>query len=163
MVAAGLGVVGTGFAVTGATGIFGGLTAVVGRGGTGVEVAGGVVGVGVGVVAAGGTVVGAAVVGVGAWATVALTWRLVAGLVSAAYAAVAAPTARSPVAMSTTAGTRQPEERVVRLPGAGVPHCRHHSWAGSIEAPHFLQVRAVLGAGASAAGAPPEDSGGSGG
>jgi hypothetical protein len=153
--------VGTGVAVTGASGIFGGLTAVVGSGGTGVEVAGGVVGVGV--VAAGGTVVGAAVVGGGAWATVALTWRLVVGLVSAAYAAVAAPRTSSPVAMSRTAGTRQPEARVVRLPGAGVPHCRHHSCAGSIEAPHFLQVRAVLGAGASAAGAAPEDSGGSGG
>ena len=129
------------------TGIFGGLTAVVGTAGWGVGVVAGVVGV-----AAGGGVAEA----VAAGTCTTTMWRTFV-LVSAAYAAPAAPRASNAVAARITALQRQLGVCVPRLPGAGVPHCRHHSWASSIEAPHFLHFRS-LAAGAGA-GAEAEDSG----
>jgi hypothetical protein len=148
------------------SGIFGGFTSV--GGGTGVDAVGVlVVGVGVGVGVGAGVAAVAGVVGVVAGICATVTWRftVLVGWVSAAYAAVAAPRARTAVAVMTVAVARQLGERVARLPGTPAPHCRHHSWPSSIEAPHLRHVGwAPTGAGDSdGASGDPEAGGSSGG
>jgi len=117
------------FGVAAASGIFGGLVVPLGKKGLAVVGVPRVFGVGVvtppGVVG----VTGAAAVGAGTCASVMITGRARWGpsLLSAAYAAAAAPTARSAVAPITVAAERQLGVCVPRLPGAPAPHCRHQS------------------------------------
>jgi hypothetical protein len=147
------------FGVGAVSGIFGGLAAPVGsRGltvGAGsdafvvgvVAVTPGVVGSGVDVGVVVG-VVGMAVVGVGVTtrATVVTTGRaLLVPLLSAAYAALAAPITRIAATPRIAAAERQLGERVVRLSGVPAPHCRHQSCPGLSGEPQLEQVRAGAG------------------
>ncbi len=111
------------------------------------------VGVGVGVVAGAGVVAAGGVT----WATVAVTTAACFGsLLSAAYAAAAAPRSSTAVAPSAIAHGRQAWEPT--LPGAPAPHCRHQSWPGASGAPHFVHALVARGASACAdgSGAGPE-------
>lgn len=144
------------FGVGAVSGIFGGLVVPVGSSGlTVVGIPGAVgVGVGVGVVAVAPGVVGVGVVGVEgvvvggtvACATVVSTERgLPLPLLSAAYAAVAAPIARSAAIPRIAAAERQLGARVVRLSGVPAPHCKHQSWPSFSGEPQFAQVRSGAG------------------
>jgi hypothetical protein len=61
-------------------------------------------------------------------------------MVSAAYAAAAAPSTRTAVTRRIVAAERQLGPLVLRLPGAPAPQCRHQSWALSIGAPQFAHL-----------------------
>jgi hypothetical protein len=142
------------FGVGAVSGIFGGLVAPVGSSGLTVVGVPGAVVVAVGVVAVAPGVVGVDVRGVVgvvvggtvACATVVTTERgLGLPLLSAAYAAVAAPIARTAAMPRIAAAERQLGARVVRLSGVPAPHCRHQSWPGVSGEPQFAQARSGAG------------------
>jgi len=83
-------------------------------------------------------------------ATVVLAGAFASCLLSAAYAAVAAPATRIVRAARTTAAERHVGARELRLSGPPAPHFRHQSCPASSGAPHFAQPAVGCSAGSDA-------------
>jgi hypothetical protein len=87
-------------------------------------------------------VAGVVAAGAGVCATVVVAGRALAScLLSAAYAAVAAPATRIASAVKITAAERHVGARELRLSGPPAPHCKHQSCPSASGAPHFAQLR----------------------